>query len=119
MSAQLPASSATPSSGVAEIVTHEDKEHRRIEEAKATYASEEKKCKEHLRQEKNNVDANERAKAMAELRSFEETELPKIIDAGEKSLVASVEAIDATSKKMYPVVLKSLVDTVVAGAISA
>ena len=119
MSTQPQGHSATSSTGVTEIVTHEEKEHHRIEEVKATFSAEEKKQREHHKKEKLSIDAEERAKAMGELRAFEATELPKIIEKGEQSLVASVEAIDATSKKMYPVVLKTLIDAVVAGAIAA
>lgn len=119
MSTQSHGHSATASTGVTEIITHEEKEHRRIEEAKAVFVAEEKQRREHHKKEKLSIDADERAKAMGELRAFEETELPKIIEKGEQSLVASVETIDATSKKMYPVVLKTLIDKVVAGAIVA
>lgn len=119
MSTQPHGHSATSTTGVTEIVTHEEKEHRRIEEVKTTFSAEEKQRRDHHNKEKVSIDSKERTKAMGELRAFEETELPTIIENGEQSLVASVEAIDATSKKMYPVVLKTLIDKVVAGAITA
>lgn len=119
MSASSQGSSVTSPTGVDSIVAHEAKEHERIEGVRREIMVSEKKKKEARHAECLSVEKDEKTKAEAELRSFEENDLPKIIEKGEEELVTSVRDIDALSTKTYPKVLKSLTDAVIAGGITA
>lgn len=103
----------------ADILAHEQKELERIEALKLSQVQEKQQRAEKYKGELQNAEADERAKSVAELRSFEEKELPKMLEKGEQEIVQEIQKINIAAEKMEKDIIESLVSSVVAGAIAA
>lgn len=104
--------------GIADLTAHEEREHARIEQAKAAARAAEAALHEQQQKECAETEQRERATASKELQSFESQELPGLLRSADDAIANELAAIDASAKSRHTTTVNFCIERITSGALA-